>query len=379
MIPNQWSPIKVGYNKDAAFRIAHWGYRRKLWYRSQINKFSPHDVYLTLRILSVVSVQVEKLHGYGYLKEIVVRRADRKLYKLKEGDFLNLHLHDIEDMLLLQVQHKLFNLEGSDIIDLAVAQRMFTRRIIIRKRVEDVQLEPYTPSFDQPGVFYEDSSNQKRLMQADELYKFSDGTLTLVQDKLYYRVLNFRMGYNKGMPRRKWSSTDQRQSNIIVDMINKLLWERRLMRNLERLNQRDLPMGIPLDRIEVLRYDTKGVKVRIGRMQTKTELTLEQTQQGVSDEVLSDTKVFTMTMEILPEPTSNKLCGRFPDGNNIQSMTSQIHCHMLILDQQISIQDKAFQRRQSFQDKEMYEHIGQEVTSSQEGKRSQDDEEIMFG
>ncbi|GJU17117.1 hypothetical protein Tco_1145083, partial [Tanacetum coccineum] len=77
-------------------------------------------------------------------------------------------------------------------------------------------------------------------------------------------------------------------------------------------------------------------------MRTKTELTLEQTQQGVSDEVLvsiegveelkrnvkikgekkealltlrqkpehqSDTKVLTMTMEILPEPTSNKLCG----------------------------------------------------------------------
>ncbi|GJS36590.1 tubulin alpha-3 chain [Tanacetum coccineum] len=44
-------------------------------------------------------------------------------------------------------------------------------------------------------------------------------------------------------------------------------------------------------------------------MQTKIELTLEQTQQGVSGEVLSDTKVFTMMMEILPEPTSNKLCG----------------------------------------------------------------------
>ncbi|GJT22228.1 hypothetical protein Tco_0892165, partial [Tanacetum coccineum] len=58
-----------------------------------------------------------------------------------------------------------------------------------------------------------------------------------------------------------------------------------------------------------IRYDTKGVKVRKGIMQTKTELTLEQTQQGVSDEVLSDTKVLTVTMEILPEPTSNKLCG----------------------------------------------------------------------
>ncbi|GKB60559.1 hypothetical protein Tco_0916745 [Tanacetum coccineum] len=51
-------------------------------------------------------------------------------------------------------------------------------------------------------------------------------------------------------------------------------------------------------------------------MWTKIELTLEQTQQGVSNEVLSDTKVFTMTMEIIPEPTSNKLCGRRPFGSN---------------------------------------------------------------
>ncbi|GJT69072.1 hypothetical protein Tco_1028358 [Tanacetum coccineum] len=33
----------------------------------------------------------------------------------------------------------------------------------------------------------------------------------------------------------------------------------------------------------------------------------------------------------------------------------------------------------SFQDEERYEHVGPKVTSSQEGKRSQDDEEIMFG
>ncbi|GJV89727.1 DNA helicase [Tanacetum coccineum] len=42
-------------------------------------------------------------------------------------------------------------------------------------------------------------------------------------------------------------------------------------------------------------------------MPTEIELALEQTQQGASYEVSSDTKVFTMTMEILPEPTSNKL------------------------------------------------------------------------
>ncbi|GJY64687.1 hypothetical protein Tco_0466147 [Tanacetum coccineum] len=133
-------------------------------------------------ISSVVSVTVNKKFGYGYLEEIVVRRADRKLYTFKEDDFINLHLNDIEDMLFLVVQHKFFHLKGDAIIDLAVARRMFTRRIIIKKRVEDVQLgvesyqkklnitktqkdiptisdkEPYTSSFDLQGVVYEDLS-----------------------------------------------------------------------------------------------------------------------------------------------------------------------------------------------------------------------------
>nr|GEV00540.1 retrovirus-related Pol polyprotein from transposon TNT 1-94 [Tanacetum cinerariifolium] len=108
--------------------------------KSQINRFSKHDVFSTMKILSMVSVKVDKQFGYGYLQEIVVRRADQKLYTFKEGDFLNLHLNDIEDMLLLHVQNKLLNLDGDDIVDLAIALHMFTRRIVIQKRVEDVQL-----------------------------------------------------------------------------------------------------------------------------------------------------------------------------------------------------------------------------------------------
>nr|GEY81551.1 hypothetical protein [Tanacetum cinerariifolium] len=46
-------------------------------------------------------------------------------------------------------------------------------------------------------------------------------------------------------------------------------------------NQRDLRKDTPIDRLEVLRYDIgKRSKVRMGRMPTETELTLEQTQQS---------------------------------------------------------------------------------------------------
>nr|GEW04471.1 hypothetical protein [Tanacetum cinerariifolium] len=137
---------------------------------------------------SQASAVIKKLNGYGHLEEIVVRRADSQKYKLKEGDFVNLHLNDIEDMLLLVAQHKLFNLEGYEIVDLAVALRMLTRILIIKRRVKDVQLgvesyqkklnlmkpqqdypgisakELYTPSFDSPGAVYEDLNKQKRVL-----------------------------------------------------------------------------------------------------------------------------------------------------------------------------------------------------------------------
>ncbi|GKF24200.1 hypothetical protein Tco_0076522 [Tanacetum coccineum] len=156
--------------------------------RSQLNKFSKQDVFSHQKIMSVVSVKVTKLHGYGYLEEVMVRRADRQKYKFKEGDFVNLHLNDIEDMLLLVVQHKLFHVDGEVIVDLAMALRMFTRSLFIKKRVEDVQLgvesyqkklnitmpqkdnpgnaskEPYTPAYKPPRVVYEDLSYRKRLM-----------------------------------------------------------------------------------------------------------------------------------------------------------------------------------------------------------------------
>ncbi|GJS45203.1 hypothetical protein Tco_0595324 [Tanacetum coccineum] len=91
-----WSTIKHAYDKDAAKGIKHWGERRKLWYRSQMNKYSKQNVYSTHKTLGVKSVSVKKLHGYGHLEEIMVKRADRQPYKFKKGDFVDLHLNDIK-------------------------------------------------------------------------------------------------------------------------------------------------------------------------------------------------------------------------------------------------------------------------------------------
>ncbi|GKD89653.1 hypothetical protein Tco_1365160 [Tanacetum coccineum] len=180
---------------------------------SQINKFLKHDVYSTQKILSVVSMKVNKLHGYGYLEEIIVRRANRQLYTFKEGDFVDLHLNDIEDMLLLAAQHKKLPKDAQYHQALKRLSGIFAKEL-------------YTPSFDPPGVVYEDLNKRKRVMRADELYKFLDETLKLVRDELHHRILNFRLGYNKEMSRRKWSATDKRRLDLMVELIDKKMRER---------------------------------------------------------------------------------------------------------------------------------------------------------
>ncbi|GJT30777.1 hypothetical protein Tco_0911052 [Tanacetum coccineum] len=215
MVPTLWSTIKHAYDKDAEKGIKHWGERHKLCYRSQ-------------------SVSVKKLHGYVYLEKIMVKRTNQQLYKFKECDFVDLHLNDIKDMLLYAVQHNLFHLDESVIVDFIVALQIEFK-------------EPYTPSYDLPGIVYEDLNKQKRFLRADELYKFSDGTLKSVCDEIYHRVLYFHLDYNTEMPTRKWTFVDRKRSGLMIELIDKQLREREIIRSLERLvGARELEMDYKL-------------------------------------------------------------------------------------------------------------------------------------
>ncbi|GKD98570.1 hypothetical protein Tco_1382467, partial [Tanacetum coccineum] len=217
MIPNLWSITKVGYNKDVEREIKYLGPKHQLWYRSQINKFSKHNVYSTQKILSVVSVTVEKLHGYSYLEEIVVRRVDRQKYTIKEVILLTWRWHYVCSLEVLSSK------EGSRMSSLG--WKVTSKMLNLTKPQQDFlgisAKELYKPSYDPPGAVYEDLNKQKRLMRADELYKFSDGTLKLVRDELHHRVLNFRLGYNKEMSSRKWLATKKRRSKLMVELIDK--------------------------------------------------------------------------------------------------------------------------------------------------------------
>ncbi|GJV38873.1 hypothetical protein Tco_1417313 [Tanacetum coccineum] len=140
MVPNIWSPVKVAYDRYALWGISHWREQHKSFYAYARGMQSRGDVYSTKRTLAVIHVKVMRKHGYGYLEEIIVRRADNVLYRFKEGVFPRLRINDIEDMLILVVQNRLTNLLGDDVADFAIALRMFTRSLVIQKRVEDLQL-----------------------------------------------------------------------------------------------------------------------------------------------------------------------------------------------------------------------------------------------
>ncbi|GJV18225.1 hypothetical protein Tco_1363548, partial [Tanacetum coccineum] len=196
MVPMLWSPVKVAYDKYALWGVSYWGPKRQKFYGFASHRVSKHDVYSMKRII------------------------------FKEGDFPNLNLHDIEDMLLLLVQKKILNLPKDVIFDLNVALRMFTRRVVIQKRVEDLQLgvesyqkklnitrpetyrsdisnmTPYTAYNNLQGIIYLDKHQRNRLMRSDELYKFCDSTLSSIRTVLQDIVSGMNMEY---LPKRRWS------------------------------------------------------------------------------------------------------------------------------------------------------------------------------
>ncbi|GKC48203.1 hypothetical protein Tco_1065925, partial [Tanacetum coccineum] len=125
-----WVESERDYDISAAYGITHWWFRRKEFYINKHREPSYRDAVRShMRILSVISIKTYERYGYNYLREIVLRRADYKEYKISEKDFKNLHPNDFEDLFLLHLQDKLNHLVN-----------MWIRNIVIKKRVEDLQL-----------------------------------------------------------------------------------------------------------------------------------------------------------------------------------------------------------------------------------------------
>ncbi|GJV43819.1 hypothetical protein Tco_1428355 [Tanacetum coccineum] len=237
-VPNSmWSQVPSVYDKHALWGISHWGRKRQQFYGFAVNRESARDVYSKHRILAVTKLKIVEWHNYKHLDWITVRRNDDKLYTFKEGDYNRLRLQDIEDMLLLLVQGKLTNLNVEERLALGVSLRMFTRSVVLRRRVEDLQLgvksyqkklnltrpdtyrsdlkqkTPYTAYSNPKGFIYQNKDKKNRLMRIDELYKFSDGTLNDVLSALDDILKRIWMEY---LPQTVWRNVDRERAGAMI-------------------------------------------------------------------------------------------------------------------------------------------------------------------
>nr|GEU71518.1 hypothetical protein [Tanacetum cinerariifolium] len=179
-----WNESERVYDTSTAYGISHRWFKRKEFYitrhdaPSDRSKFRSH-----MRIPSVISLKTYERYGYTFLKEIVLRRADYKEYKILEADFKNLHPNDFKDLYLLHLQ---------------------------------------------------DRFDQKKMMRETKVHKFSDGTMNRILDKLDHMVKDFKLyEYNPGMEIRIWSQDDKRRNTNIMEVIERRLKIQRIFRSLE--------------------------------------------------------------------------------------------------------------------------------------------------
>ncbi|GJZ18031.1 hypothetical protein Tco_0554154 [Tanacetum coccineum] len=200
LVPNaMWSQTTVNYDKYALWGISHWGRKRKQFYGFAVNRESAHDVYSRRRIIAVTKLQIVEWHGYKHLDWITVRRDDDKLHTFKEGDFKRLRLQDIEDMLLLLVQGKLTNLNVEERVESYQKKLNITKLDSYRSDLK--RREAYSAYSNRRGFIYQNKDKKNKLMRIDELHKFSDGTLDVVQTTLNDRLKGIRMEY---LPKTIW-------------------------------------------------------------------------------------------------------------------------------------------------------------------------------
>nr|GEX77455.1 hypothetical protein [Tanacetum cinerariifolium] len=235
--------------------VSHWGRKRQQFYGYAVNRESALDVYSKRRIIAVTELKIVEWHNYKHLDWILVRRDDDKIYKFKEGNFKRLRLQDIEDILLLLVQEKLSNLTVKERFAFNVSLRMFTKSIVIQRRVKDLQLgvkryqkrlnltkldtyrsdlkrrEAYTAYSNPRGFIYQNKDKKNRLMRIDELHKFSDGTLNDVRNALDDRLKGIWMQY---FPTTIWRRGDKDRVAAMIQAIGKMLKTRRIIRSLEK-------------------------------------------------------------------------------------------------------------------------------------------------
>ncbi|GKE34231.1 hypothetical protein Tco_1453553, partial [Tanacetum coccineum] len=140
---------------------------------------------------------------------------DFQEYTIAEKYFKNLYPSDFEDLNLLILQGHLDHLPGWDATGYEFKH-------------------DYTIIESPRAVVFPVNNNEQNIMRFNEIYKFSDGTLTCILEALDYRDNEFKIKrLNPGMNTRFWTQKDVTRSKEFIAAIERRLKTRRIYRNLE--------------------------------------------------------------------------------------------------------------------------------------------------
>ncbi|GJX35734.1 hypothetical protein Tco_0247291 [Tanacetum coccineum] len=209
LVPSLWVESERDYDISAAYGITHWWVRRKEFYINKYHEPSNRDAVRShMRILNVICIKTYERYRYNYSREIVLRRADYKEYKISEKDFKNLHPNDFKDLKRVE--------------DLQLGIESYQTKLNLKQPNWDASdflfKEDYTIVNKPRAIIYRDRDDNKKMMRINKVHKFSDGTLTRIEEKMDFMVKDFKLfKFNKGIENRKWTEDDKRRSEDFIE------------------------------------------------------------------------------------------------------------------------------------------------------------------
>ncbi|GJR79651.1 hypothetical protein Tco_0150436 [Tanacetum coccineum] len=305
--------------------------------------------------------------GYKHLEEITVRRQDDQLYMFREGDFKRLHRQDIEDMLLLLMHCHSRTCGGFTIaVESYQKKKNLSRPDSYRSDLR--KITPYTAYHDIQGIIYQDDMDINYLMRTNKLHKFSDGTLNHVRTALNDIAIGIQMEY---LPKRKWSKKDKQRARVMINAIDKKLRDRRLMCSLEKfVGGRPYGGDLRLLRRTILFYHMIFLSFRLNTSarnpikEILLKLNLPDHRSILTDSKVTPTKPGRMTKPCLsPRFIANYFnAGILKDGGEecLSRSDEVLKLKNFKKDATLKLFESTNQERS--------EHVGPEVTSSQDGK-----------
>nr|GEV51591.1 hypothetical protein [Tanacetum cinerariifolium] len=221
------SKMKATYYPDA-------GLEQRFYIDRHTSEGDRSTVRTHMRILSVVRIEVFSMYGYDYMKNIVLRRVDLKEHVIAERDFKYLYPSDFEDLYLLNLQGHLNHLPPKDKKILTTS----TQVNLTKPQWTATGFEykhDYTVIESPRAIIFRDKYGVQMMMRFNEIHKFSDRTLQLIDEALDYRVKEFRINrMNPGLNTRFWTRKDVDRCNVFMFAIQRHLRTRRIFCNLER-------------------------------------------------------------------------------------------------------------------------------------------------